>query len=117
MLANRNPAVASALSRPMRVRIWIQGADGPSRDFELLTAPQIGDRIAISLAGATEEGVVAAVTWQLQAMDATGADLGLDAEPVGSVSMVHVICRPRAEVVQINAAVADVDAAEAGGAA
>lgn len=66
----------------MRVRIWIKGADGPSRDFDLLSTPKVGEWISISHTGATDEGVVTAVTWQLQAIDANGPDLGLDAEPI-----------------------------------
>jgi hypothetical protein len=81
----------------MRVRVWIQGPDGPSHDFELLSAPRIGERISIALAGETEEGLVAAVTWQLQGIERLGADLSLDSEPAGSVSLVHVICRPLGE--------------------
>jgi hypothetical protein len=81
----------------MRVRVWIQGSDGPSHDFELLSAPRVGDTINIAVAGDTEDGVVTNVTWQLQAIARTGSDLSLEAEPAGSVSIIHVICRPRGE--------------------
>ncbi len=77
----------------MRVRVWISGADGPSHDFELVEAPRVGERIVISVGADTEEGVVSAVSWQLQAIEPPGASLSLVAEPAGSVTMVHVICR------------------------
>ena len=79
----------------MRVRVWISGADGPSWDFELVAAPRIGERVSITAAGEVEEGVVESVTWQLQAAEAQGG-LALEPEPPGSVSLVHVICRPEA---------------------
>ena len=81
----------------MRVRVWIAGPDGASHDFELLSAPRVGDRIAVASAGETEEGEVAAVTWHLQAIERQSLDLSLDAEPTGSVSLIHVICRPLGE--------------------
>jgi hypothetical protein len=77
----------------MRVRVWIDGPDGPSRDFELISAPRVGDRISISHAGELQEGVVAIVDWHLQAVDAAGSDMLLEGEPPGSVSLVQVICR------------------------
>jgi hypothetical protein len=77
----------------VRVRVWISGADGPSHDFELVEAPRLGDHISINIAGETEEGFVARVSWHLQAIERTD-DLSLDSEPVGAVTMVHVICGP-----------------------
>ncbi|HEX2558578.1 hypothetical protein [Phenylobacterium sp.] len=81
----------------MRVRVWIQGLDGPSHDFELLSAPRVGERISVAVAGQTEDGIVTTVTWQLQAIERSGSDLSIEAEPTGSVSLVHVICRPMGE--------------------
>jgi hypothetical protein len=74
----------------MRVRVWIAGAEGPSRDFELVEAPRIGERISISVAGRIEEGIVTSVTWHLVAIEGSG-DFVLG-EPVGSVTLVHVVC-------------------------
>jgi len=84
----------------MRVRVWIHGADGASRDFELVEAPRVGERISIAHGTQTEDGVVAAVTWNLQAIEAAGSELSLEAEPVGAVSVVHVLCHPQAEVIR-----------------
>jgi hypothetical protein len=81
----------------MRVRVWINGADGPSRDFELLTTPHLGERITINCGGQIDEGIVASVNWHLQAMDTASGDLLLEGEPAGSVSLVHVICRPASQ--------------------
>jgi hypothetical protein len=78
----------------MRVRVWIAGAEGPSRDFELVDAPRVGDGISISVAGRLEEGIVTSVAWQLVGIEPSGNDLALGVEPVGSVTLVHVICRP-----------------------
>lgn len=78
----------------MRVRVWINGADGPSHDFELVSAPRIGERIMVVVGGEAEEGVVADVTWHLQAIEPAATDLALVAEPLGAVTMVHVVCRP-----------------------
>ena len=83
----------------MRVRVWIHGADGPSRDFELVVAPRVGERISIAHGGESEEGVVDVVTWQLQAMEPNVGDMGLEGEPIGAVGLVHVICRPLAKVI------------------
>lgn len=77
----------------MRVRVWIAGEDGPSRDFELATAPRVGDGISISLGDHFEEGVVTSVLWQLVGIDRAANELVLGVEPVGSVTMVHVICQ------------------------
>jgi len=81
----------------MRVRVWILGPEGPSREFELLSAPRVGERISISHGGQLEEGIVASVDWHLQAMDASASELMLDGEPPGSVTLVQVICRPAQE--------------------
>lgn len=78
----------------MRVRIWISGADGPSRDFELVEPPRIGEGISISTGGRIAEGVVTDVIWQLVGIERSGNDLVHGVEPVGSVTMVHVICQP-----------------------
>ena len=78
----------------MRVRVWIAGEEGPSRDFELVVPPRVGEGISISIGGHFEEGVVTSVLWQLVGIEPSGNDLVLGVEPVGSVTMVHVICRP-----------------------
>lgn len=93
----------------MRVRVWIHGPDGPSHDFELISAPRVGERLSINSAAGVEEGVVDAVNWQLQAVDANAAELALEGEPPGSVSLVHVICRPVGEVIRSAFAAATVD--------
>jgi hypothetical protein len=97
----------------MRVRVWIDGDEGPSHDFELLAAPRIGDRISIAIEGQVEEGIVATVSWHLQGMERAGGSLALEEEPVGSVTMVHVVCRPSAEVIKVDFEGAEVDPAEA----
>ncbi len=97
----------------MRVRVWISGDDGPSHDFELLNAPRAGDRISISVGGRVEEGIVATVSWHLQAIERPADSLGLESEPVGSVTLVQVVCSPTAEVIQLNYERADADSAEA----
>ena len=76
----------------MRVRVWIGGAEGPSRDFELANAPQVGECISIAVGGRLEEGIVTSVTWQLVGVERSSADMALGIEPVGSVTLVHVIC-------------------------
>ena len=78
----------------MKVRVWIRGVEGPSHDFELLEAPRIGERVSISLAGHNEEGLVRNVTWQLQGIERPQDDLAIEGEPVGSVTIVHVLCAP-----------------------
>ena len=78
----------------MRIRVWISGAEGPSRDFELAEAPRVGECISISLAGRLEEGIVTSVTWQLVGIEGSPGALMLGVDPVGSVTLVHVICRP-----------------------
>jgi hypothetical protein len=77
----------------MRVRVWIEGAEGPSRDFELAEAPRVGEAISISVAGHLEEGVVTSVTWQLVGVERSPSDLTTGIEPVGSVTLLHVICQ------------------------
>jgi len=86
----------------MKVRVWISGPDGPSHDFELLDAPRIGDRVSISVDDQVEDGLVADVTWQLQAFASVSGSL--EAEPAGSVTVVHVICSPRAKDLSANEA-------------
>ena len=78
----------------MRVRVWIAGAEGPSRDFELAEAPRVGDCISIAVGGRLEDGIVSSVTWQLVAIERSANELSLGIEPVGSVTLVHVICQP-----------------------
>jgi hypothetical protein len=86
----------------MRVRIWINGDDGPSHDFELPDPPRIGERISIAIAGQSEEGMVMSVTWRLQGVARTEGDLSLEGEPIGSVSVVHVVCGSTAEIVALH---------------
>ena len=93
----------------MKVRVWIAGADGPSRDFELLTAPCAGQRISITMAGKVEEGVVTNVTWHLQAIETAQNEIAIEGEPMGSVSLVHVICRPASEVLSGGFSTAEMD--------
>jgi hypothetical protein len=76
----------------MKVRVWISGADGPSWDFELVDAPRVGEHISISVSGKIEEGVVRSVSWQLLGIEGSGRALALAGDPMGSVSMIHVIC-------------------------
>lgn len=94
----------------MKVRVWIKGADGPSYDFELVCAPRIGDRISIAVGDNLDDGEVEAVTWQLQAIAPPAAPLSLEADPAGSVTIVHVICRPAGEVVRLAFEAASEDA-------
>jgi hypothetical protein len=84
----------------MRVRVWIRGPDGPSHDFELVTAPQLGERVVVNSAEGLQEGIVEAVTWHLQAVEAGAAEIALEGEPPGSVSLVQVVCRPSAPVLR-----------------
>lgn len=76
----------------MRVRVWIEGPDGPARDFELVSPPRVGERICIATSHGLEEGVVETITWQLQAVEPTTTELLLEGEPPGSVSVVQVVC-------------------------
>jgi len=76
----------------MRVRVWIAGEEGPSRDFELVAPPRVGEGVSISIAGTFEEGVVTSVLWQLVGIEPAATDLVIGVEPIGSVAMVHVIC-------------------------
>lgn len=101
----------------MRVRVWIRGPDGPSHDFELVSAPQLGERVCINSASGVEEGVVEAVTWQLQAVEAGAAEIALEGEPPGSVSLVQVICRPAATVLRGAFAKTELDESAAVGSA
>ena len=97
----------------MRVRVWIDGDEGPSHDFELVEAPRIGDSISIAIEGRVESGVVTAVSWHLQGVARPGASLALEGEPVGSVTMVHVVCRPATDVINADLEGAEVDPTEA----
>ena len=93
----------------MKVRVWIKGPDGPSFDFELLTAPRMGDRISVSLGSSIEEGIVEDITWQLRAAETQAGELSIEGEPVGAVSLVHVICRAAGEVLKADFAREEVD--------
>jgi hypothetical protein len=93
----------------MRVRVWIRGVEGPAHDFELVEAPRIGERITISLAGHSEEGIVRNVTWQLQGIERAQDDLAIEAEPVGSVTIVHVLCAPHPGEATPNEAAAEAE--------
>lgn len=96
----------------MRVRVWISGAEGPSHDFELVEAPRIGERVVVGVGADTEEGIVTDVTWQLQAIDLPAGDMSLAVEPLGTVTMVHVICRPATPGRKLAVESAAVDLAE-----
>ena len=101
----------------MRVRIWIDGPEGPSHDFELLEAPRLGEHVSIASDGKVLEGLVTTVRWQLRAIDhavASASDLTLGAEPAGSVVLVNVICAPRGEVVKAAFAREEIEANDAG---
>jgi hypothetical protein len=82
--------------------VWIDGDDGPSHDFELVNAPRVGDRISIAVEGRVEEGIVATVSWHLQGIERAMGVLALEGEPIGSVTMVHIVCTPTAEVIQVD---------------
>ncbi len=81
----------------MRVKVWIDGAEGPCRDFELVEAPRLGERISIAVGDRFEEGIVTSVIWQLVGIERSVNDLPFGIEPVGSVTVVHVICHPPRE--------------------
>ncbi len=66
-------------------------------DFELPEAPRVGESISIATEGRFDEGVVTSVVWQLVGVKPSSKDLTLGFEPVGSVTMVHVICNPSNE--------------------
>ena len=91
----------------MRVRVWIGGSEGPSHDFELLSTPRLGERISIASGGELQEGIVTTVAWQLQAIEPQAGELSLQGETAGSVTMVHVICSPGAEVLRMAHAEAE----------
>jgi hypothetical protein len=93
----------------MRVRVWINGSEGPSYDFELVDAPRIGDRIAIAVGGDSLEGVVSDVSWHLQAIEKMEGDLALEGEPIGSVTAVHVVCDTPSAAFRQSRAAAEVD--------
>jgi hypothetical protein len=80
----------------MRVRVWIRGAEGPVHDFELIDPPRCGERVSIALGGQTEEGIVSDVSWHLIGIERAVPELTLNGDPVGTVAMVHVVCRPQA---------------------
>ena len=58
--------------------------------------------MSISVGDKVEDGVVADVTWQLQAFASSSGSL--EAEPPGSVTVVHVICYPRTEKLRADSA-------------
>jgi len=97
----------------MRVRVWIAGPEGPSHDFELLDPPRVGERVTVAVAGESAEGIVTSVAWQLQGIERTDGDLSLEGEPVGSVTLVHVICDAKSETFKLAGAEASVDMAAA----
>lgn len=93
----------------MKVRVWIAGADGPSRDFELLTAPSAGQRVSVTTGGKVEEGIVTDVSWHLQAIESSANELGLEGDPAGSVTLVQVVCRPLNEPLLSGFGAAEID--------
>ena len=93
----------------MRVRVWISGPEGPSHDFELLHPPQVGERITIAVAGESIEGMVSSVAWHLQGIERSEGELSLEGEPVGSVTLVHVVCDAKSETFKLAGAEAGVD--------
>ena len=97
----------------MRVRVWINGAEGQSYDFELVEAPRIGERIAIAVGAETLDGVVSDVSWHLQGIEKMEGDLALEGEPVGSVTAVHIVCDTPSDAFKRARTAAEVDAAQA----
>ena len=97
----------------MRVRVWVAGDDGPSHDFELIAPPRVGDRLSIAIEGHVEEGIVASVSWHLQGVERVAGSLDIEGEPVGSVTIVHVVCSPTAEIIRMNFEGAEVDMTDA----
>lgn len=93
----------------MRVRVWISGEDGPAHDFELPAPPGLGERISIALGRDNEEGTVISVSWHLQGVERVDDDLSMEGEPVGSVTIVHVVCSGSADVRRLAAAAAEVE--------
>jgi hypothetical protein len=63
----------------------------------MLSAPRLGERVTVTISGDVADGIVTAVTWQLQGIERQGPDLSIEGEPLGSVSLVHVMCRPLGE--------------------
>ena len=96
----------------MRVRVWIEGPDGPAPAFELVSPPRVGEPICNAPTHGLEEGVVETITWQLQAVEPTTTELLLEGEPPGSVSLVQVVCRRPTEALhRVLAASADAEQA------
>jgi hypothetical protein len=97
----------------MRVRVWINGADGPCHDFELVDAPpRAGEHICLAMGDHKKEGVVASVSWHLLGIERSERELTFGGDPVGSVTMVHVVCGPSSQVaraVPITVAAAEQD--------
>ena len=93
----------------MRVRVWIRGAEGPAHDFEMVEAPRTGEHISVSVAGHNEEGLVRRVTWQLQGIERAADDLAIEGEPMGSVTIVHVVCTPNPRDTTPNEATAEAE--------
>ena len=91
----------------MRVRVWISGEDGPAHDFELPAPPGLGERIAIAVGRETEEGTVISVSWHLQGVERLDGDISMEGEPIGSVTIVHVICSGSADIRRLAVAAAD----------
>ena len=98
----------------MKVRVWISGEDGPSHDFELLSAPRVGDQVSIALQDHTEDGTVSSVSWHLQGIERASGAFSIDGEPLGSVSIVHVVCGPKSEDLLVGYDQAEVDPMELG---
>ena len=97
----------------MKVRVWINGAEGAFYDFEMVESPRAGDRISIAVGGESAEGIVASVSWHLQAIEKMAGDLALDGDPAGSVTIVHVVCEPTSEAFHRAGAIAEADASQA----
>jgi hypothetical protein len=98
----------------MKVRVWISGEDGPSHDFELLSAPRVGEQVSIALPDRTEDGTVRSVSWHLQGIERISGALSIEGEPLGSVTIVHVVCGPRPDGLLATYEQAEVDPMELG---
>ena len=96
----------------MKVRVWISGEEGPSHDFELLDAPRVGEQVTIALSDHSEDGIVTSVSWHLQGIERSGEALSIEGEPLGSVAVVHVVCRPKPHGLTLAYERAEVDTAE-----